>query len=237
MKLITLPDYISYPITVTNAGGMSTEFSICFKILNKITKKRLKQRILKNFTDYKVIQGILRTNISRVENLALLDNTLTTSSDLGIINQLLISNPYFEIILTIFLQYLTHAKITSETILNLRQNNLYQLGEYQAKIDFNLYDKELETQKEILEKYGSIIAFPEQKKQQQEEEKVQILLESNKDIFNIFLLARKWTGEFGQLDMSVIVQLTKEHGCKLKDIIDELAIIYSAYLEHKPKET
>lgn len=231
MKLIELHDHALQDITIVDASGRFTSLKIGFKAFNKTQKKRLKTLIFKEWDNTSKLQAILVTNIALVDEVQLLDSELTSSIESNIIPSLVASNPYFETLLEKFIQYLnSDFKIDS-----YKKQNLYDLGKYQAEVDFDLIDKELDKQKEILEKYGSLIAFPDQPKIK--EIKHQILFSSNRDIYKIFLSLRKWTGEFGQIDNNLLIQLSLEYGYRVRDIIDYMSIIYSSYLEHKPKES
>jgi hypothetical protein len=225
-------DHVLQDVTVIDLSNNSTSFKIGFKYLSFTQRKKMKAVILRNIEDSYKLQTILIANIVRVEDVVLLDGNLTSSIELDIIGEIVRSNPYFSNILDKYIEYLNY----DFDITPFRQKNLLELGIYQAKVDFNLEEKELIKQKEILEKHGSLIAFPDQPKNNKKEEDYQILFSSNEGIFNIFLALRRWTDEFGRLDMNLLIQLSKEYGYKVKDIINLMAILYSSYLEHKPKE-
>lgn len=232
MKLIDLHDHVLQEIKVEDISGKSTTFKLGFKYLPLKQRKRLKQVILKNAYDTYKLQTILISNIVRVEDVVMLDETLTSSIELDIIGDMVRSNPYFSQLLEAYILFLE----LDFDITDFKKQNLYDLGKYQVDIDYDLIQKESDKQKEVLEKYGSLIAFPEQPKKSKEID-YQILFSSNKDIFNIFLSLRRWTGEFEQVNMPLLIQLSLEHGYKVKDIIDYLSIIYSSYNEHKPKDS
>lgn len=238
MKLITVPSYITVVCKVTDASNLTNDFTIAFKQLNKQTKKKLK-KILSTLNKHSILLSILRTNIVFIDDILLSDSKLTDSFTYDIVDDVLDSLPYFNTILSAFLQYLNINTSTTGLI----QTNLVELGKYQAELDYGIGNwQEKKKEEALLDEFSDYLNFMEDETSTVVQEVIlakldkQLLLKENEKVFKIFLICRYWLEETNLPNANVIIELCKENKVSISSALTLIPIIYNSYYSNKPKE-
>lgn len=240
MKLITIPSYVLANCKVTDASQLTNEFTIAFKYLNKQAKKKIKNKLAKINKAY-ILLSILKDNIVFLDNIMLKEGKLTDSFTCDIVHDVLDSPPYLNAILTTFLHYL-NINSSNESLV---QNNLIELGKYQAEIDYETGSwQNQKKEAELVDEFGEFLNFMDEETSAEPEVKEtfdkidkQILLKENEKIFEVFLICRYWISETGMPNVAIIIELCKELNLSLKNTLMAITILYNSYYSNKPKET
>lgn len=232
MDLITLPDHIVVEIEATDCTGQSTKFNIAYKYLSKATCKRL-HKILLTGTEAKV-NAILLTNIVYVDKVALSNGNLTNSLETAILPAMQQSQPYYEVLLATFLEFLNTSENLESVRSNLQKQNLANIGEWLYKSEHTVATVVKEA--EIADEFADILEFGEEVVITSTPE-LQYILTSNTKLYEIYLICRKWCDENRMLNPLTVIECCKDFNVRVSEALDLLPILHFNYLSHIPKDT
>lgn len=232
MDLLLLPDHIVVELEATDCTGQSTSFNIAYKYLPKTTCKYLYKTLLTSTEDK--VNAILLANIVYVDKVALSNGSLTNSLEAAILPAMLQSQPYYEVILATFLEFLNTKENLENVRNNLQKQNLANIGDWLYKDEHTVASAIKEA--EIVDEFDDILEFGEETAIACAPE-LRYVLTSNVKLYEIYLICRKWCDENRMLSPLTVVECCKEHNVKVTTALDLLPILHFNYLSHIPKDT